>query len=376
MNLEYGFTDVFYGGRNITTSVLHNEEYKFHQAACHFLLEVAKKSKSGSKATVKSRASDLTRYLNTIAVESNSFFDNDYREITERQMSAYLMDLQNNKLADSTIVRHISTLSEFYSFAYEYGYIDTKKQFSYSVQEQSARLQLSHQASSQVLSQYISEDDFKNILAQITAKNTFKRWRDEFALKVGYFLGVRAHELVEPKYGNFDIKKLKKQFPNDKAGFFEEGFIKITGKGYKRRSVPICMELKKDLWRFLYGDMRTYVGKNLFEKNKGVPLVDTDYGTNIFGHAREEYLSNNVISSKLRDSYNRWSFHSLRHTCATNFVTYCENTKSDPFLDIPQWMGHSDEKTTKLYICSEALLNQRLERVKQLDSMSAKTATT
>jgi integrase len=193
------------------------------------------------------------------------------------------------------------------------------------------------------------------------------------ALKVGYFLGVRSHELV--KYNNFDIEVLKEQFPNDKNGFYEEAFIKITGKGYKRRSVPVCMELKKDLFRFLYGDLSKYVEKNLFEKKKGVPITSTSYGTKLFRSSADEYLSKNIVSYKLRDSYNRWVFHSLRHTCATNFVTYCEGMdigRYDPMLSLPQWMGHEDDDTTKLYICAEALLFKRLEVIKKLDSMSAK----
>ncbi|NYR13718.1 tyrosine-type recombinase/integrase [Pseudoalteromonas sp. MIP2626] len=370
MELKYGFTKVFCGGRNLTTAVLYNEGFTYHKAGSHFLLEVAKKSRAGSKSTVKGRASDLARYLNVIG-SSGHLYSADYRKITESQMNTYLMVLVNNNLQDVSINRHISTLSEFYSFAFKQGYIDEPKEFSYSVKTQSARLQLVDKATSTILSQYIREEDFNNILAHIPTKDTFKRFRDEMALKVGYFLGVRTHELV--KYGNFDIESLKEQFPSDKYGFYEEAFIKITGKGYKRRSVPICMELKKDLFRFLYGDLSKYVERNLFEKSKGVPMTSASYGTKLFRYSVDEYLSKNIVPAKLRDSYNRWVFHSLRHTCATNLVTYCEDMdmgRYDPMLSLPQWMGHEDDDTTKLYICAEALLFKRLEAIKKLDSMS------
>ena len=118
MELKYGFTEVFFGGRNLTTAVLYTEDYTYHKAGCHFLLEVAKKSRAGSKSTVKGRASDLTRYLNVISGKgsSNHFYSTDYRETTESQMNTYLMDLVNNDLQDASINRHISTLSEFYTF--------------------------------------------------------------------------------------------------------------------------------------------------------------------------------------------------------------------------------------------------------------------
>ncbi|ATC99625.1 tyrosine-type recombinase/integrase [Pseudoalteromonas spongiae] len=373
MKFKYGFTEVFCGGRSLITAVLFTENFTYHKASCHFLLEVAKKSKSGSKSTVKGRASDLTRYLNVISKTDSSghFFPSDYREITESQMNTYLMDLVNNGLQDVSITRHISTLSEFYCFAYKHGYIDEPKEFSYSVRTLSAKLQLADRATSTILSQYIQEEDFNNILAHIPTKDMFKRSRNEMALKMGYFLGVRTHELV--KYGNFDIENLKKQFPNDKVGFYEEAFIKITGKGYKRRSVPISMELKKDLFRFLYGDLSKYVGKNLFEKKKGTPMTSASYATKLFRSSVDEYLSKNITPAELRSSYNRWVFHSLRHTCATNFVTYCEDMdmgRYDPMLSLPQWMGHEDDNTTKLYICAEALLFKRLEVIKKLDRMS------
>ena len=103
-------------------------------------------------------------------------------------------------------------------------------------------------------------------------------------------------------------------------------------------------------------------------------MTSTSYATKLFRSSVNEYLSKNIIPAKLREYYIRWVFHSLRHTCATNFVTYCEDMdmgRYDPMLSLPQWMGHEDDDTTKLYICAEALLFKRLEVIKKLDSMSA-----
>jgi site-specific recombinase XerD len=370
--LNIGYTNMEYHGIPLNVPVLHDDNYAYHQAACHFLFEVAKSSK-GNKNTQKARASDLKRFLNAISPASDKrhIYISDFKSITDNQMNAYLISLQMEGLSEKSITRHISTIMEFYRFAFRNGYIDDHRIFTFNEARQGVRLQFADKATSQILSQFIDRDDFSAILSHVVAKSAFGRLRNELALKCGYHIGVRTEELVG--YDNFSVNKLKSEFPNDKTGFLEHGFIKIIGKGHKLRSVPVCLDLKKDLFRFLYGDLSNKIGIHLFESRKGQPLTDPSYGSNTFRRAKEKFLATNIIPSKERKSFERWVFHSLRHTCATNFVTYCEDMdggKYDPFLAIPQWMGHNDRKTTELYVCAEALLKRRLNVLKLMDRMS------
>lgn len=369
---RYELTTVQYCGRAICAAVIYDEKYMYHKAACHFLLEVAKKTRTKIN-TVKARASDLKKFLCSISENKTPslIFSQDFRCINDNQMNAYLMKLHHDGLSAKSLARHISTLDEFYKFIYKFGYIDCPKHFSFSTAEKVETMQLVEKATSRVLSQYIKIEDFNTILSNVVTKHCYKRARDELALKLGYYAGIRTHELIA--YDNFSIANLRKQFSNEKNNFFDYAFISVTGKGYKRRSIPLSMELKKSLYRFLYGDYAGIFKAHLFEKSNGVVIKDLSYGTNTFRQAVRQYLASTIVSKELRETYSNWSYHSLRHTCATNFVTFCNdngNHKYDPILYLPQWLGHSSIETSKLYMCSEALLNRNLEVFQKLDELS------
>lgn len=369
---RYELVTVQYCGRSICAAVIYDKNYKYHKAACHFLLEVAKKSRTKMN-TVRARASDLKRFLSSISEKKSPspLFCQNFRYINDNQMSAYLLKLHHDGLSAKSLARHISTLDEFYKFIYKFGYIDCPKYFSFSTAEKVETMQLVEKATSRILSQYIRIEDFNTILSHVVANDCHKRARDELALKLGYYAGIRTHELVA--FDNFSIANLRKQFSNEISNFFAYEFISIIGKGYKRRSIPLTMELKKSLHRFLYGDYAGIVKKHLFERSNGFAIKDLSYGTNTFRKAVRKFLATTIVSKELRETYSNWSYHSLRHTCATNFVTFCDyngNHKYDPILYLPQWLGHCSIETSKLYICSEALLHRNLEVFLKLDELS------
>jgi len=370
--LDYSFVDIDYYSSKIKTATLHDENFKFHLCASHFLLHAAIRS-TGNVHSLKALASDLKRYLNILYIKGGelSIFPADYCEVNDHQMNAYIIHLQDDGLSDKTIVRHISSISGFYKHAYEYGFIEYPKEFSFNAARGERRLQLVEKSTSQVLTHYLNEDDFTSILTHVEAKSHFKRMRDEMALMLGYYLGLRTHELVS--YGNFNLIKLKEQFPSNNESMLSEGFISITGKRYKTRSVPMVFEVKKLLYRFLYGDLSRYIKNSIFECVNNQVLTDASYGTNVFRTAKQNYLSSNSVSDLHRKSVEYWGFHSLRHTCATNYVSFCEDGeqgKYNPFIQLPQWLGHSNPETTKIYIWAEAIKNKRFSMLRKLEELS------
>lgn len=53
-------------------------------------------------------------------------------------------------------------------------------------------------------------------------------------------------------------------------------------------------------------------------------------------------------------------FHSLRHTYATNMVTWLHNQNLNNYhIILPEYMGHASVETTDSYIQFEAVLNNR-----------------
>ena len=130
---------------------------------------------------------------------------------------------------------------------------------------------------------------FENIiLPNVEAKTSFKRERDELALKLGYFAGIRAHELVSN--GNFTLARMEKLIPRDTSVLLDD-HLTVLGKGSKVRKLPLWPELVSSLHKFLYGIHRKKLKENLFEDGRGKPLCDEQYASDVFRKAINNYLT-------------------------------------------------------------------------------------
>jgi len=88
----------------------------------------------------------------------------------------------------------------------------------------------------------------------------------------------------------------------------------------------------------------------------GMPL-NRQHASTVFRNAKS--TCSDLIKNRLKDK----SYHCLRHTFATNLVTYCYETNRDPWLLVPERMGHTDRSTTLQYIAWEAYINNRIDLV-------------
>jgi len=350
---KYCFTELDYHGIPITTMAIHNHNYMYHRIACEFLIE--KSTKNGTKATLRAYASDLCKFLNIINT-NNSINTFDIYNPELHNIRVYLNGLKNDGLSDSSLRRNIATLHEFYKFLKEFGYSEYTLDFDFRSIYPNSNLGLVNKATSQILSKYIHESDLENILAHVKTKSEYKRKRDQFAIKAGYYLGCRAHELINKD--NFKISKLKKELPE--GGFLEKGHIRIIGKGNKSRTVLITsLEFKRDLYKILYSSSSKHFKKYIFETPSSGCLTDPNYATATFKEAVNCYLAENLVSEDMSRTYMGLSYHSLRHTFATNLVTFCEEEGYDTRIFLPQWLGHSQIETSNLYICAQALLKKK-----------------
>jgi integrase len=88
-------------------------------------------------------------------------------------------------------------------------------------------------------------------------------------------------------------------------------------------------------------------------------LKDSTFASKLFRKCADGYSINNKLSDKEVALWNNRSYHKLRKCYATNCVTNCRENGDDPWICIPQWLGHEDATTTFIYIYFEALLNKR-----------------
>lgn len=326
--------------------------YLFNMAKSGFLI-----------SAIKTYSDCLKKFFNVLfdAQHADSSFPS-WTAIKESQMNAYLNAYlkQDQKFADSTVDLHITVLSMFYSFAYDYGLISSPKNFSFNYEKTDELMP----KSSMMNELYMDEKIFKNdVLASVKSDKPFLKERDELILCLGYYAGFRTHEVVIS--GNLNVIKLREQLPKLKANDWKPQSIdlKILGKGIKTRMVPIPPKLVDRIYKFLWGRASFIKTGSLISTEGGRDLIDDQFASDLFTSCKRVILSGEVLDRKAWDLRD---YHKLRYCYGTNAVAYCYNNQYDPWIYVPQWMGHSDRGITFDYVFFDAVLHQRHEVMSKL----------
>jgi integrase/recombinase XerD len=147
--------------------------------------------------------------------------------------------------------------------------------------------------------------------------------RNRAILETLYGCGLRVSELVSLKISDL---------------FFEEGFIKITGKGNKQRFVPIGNATQKfiETYRKL---IRTHL------------KIEKGFEDTLFLNRRGKQLTRAMIFTIIKDlaikiNLNKTiSPHTLRHSFATHLLENGADLRS-----IQLMLGHESITTTEIYV--------------------------
>jgi len=168
----------------------------------------------------------------------------------------------------------------------------------------------------------LSEKDINILISSIDLSHP-QGERNRTIIETLYSCGLRVSELI-----NLKISDL----------FFDEGFIKVVGKGNKERFVPIHNTAKKYI-TFYITKLRTQVApKKGFE--------DT-----LFLNRRGNALTRQMIFTiirKLAEKINldkKISPHTLRHSFATHLIKNGADLRA-----IQQMLGHESITTTEVYV--------------------------
>lgn len=168
----------------------------------------------------------------------------------------------------------------------------------------------------------LSESEINQIISSIDLSKP-EGERNRAMLETMYSCGLRVSEMIGLKISDL---------------FFDEGFIKVTGKGNKQRFVPInnymikLIETYKDLIR---SGIKTQKG---FE--------DT-----LFLNRRGKQLSRNMVFMILKENTQKAGIsknvspHTLRHSFATHLLENGADLRA-----IQQMLGHESITTTEIYM--------------------------
>ncbi len=168
----------------------------------------------------------------------------------------------------------------------------------------------------------LSTKEIDNLIAAIDL-STAEGERNRAILETLYGCGLRVSELVGLKISDL---------------FFEEGFLKITGKGNKQRFVPIGVHTQQ------YIEMYKGTIRNHLTIQKG-------HEDTLFLNRRGRQLTRAMIFTIIKDLAlainlnKRISPHTFRHSYATHLLENGADLRSIQLL-----LGHESITTTEIYV--------------------------
>ncbi|MDT0691780.1 site-specific tyrosine recombinase XerD [Salegentibacter sp. F188] len=172
------------------------------------------------------------------------------------------------------------------------------------------------------LPETISTEEIDEIIAAIDlSKNEGERNRA--IIETLYGCGLRVSELIDLKISGL---------------FFEEGFIKVTGKGDKQRFVPISEYTRKYI----------SIYRNEVRVHQEVEKSSSD---TLFLNRRGKKLTRAMIFTIVRrlaekaGIHKKISPHTFRHSFATHLLENGADLRA-----IQQMMGHESITTTEIYM--------------------------
>lgn len=146
--------------------------------------------------------------------------------------------------------------------------------------------------------------------------------RNRAMLETLYSCGLRVSELVSLKISDL---------------FFDQGYIKVEGKGGKERLVPISKNAVEEINKYLEGYRKTlHIGKDcsniLFLNRRGKNLSRVMVFTIIKGLAEKVGLDKKI------------SPHTFRHSFATHLINGGADLRA-----VQEMLGHESILTTEIY---------------------------
>jgi len=260
--------------------------------------------KNFSQNTIDSYRRDLKRFADFLEASRIK----DWSKIDRETLAEFARKLATRDLSASSRRRTISAVRSFLKhLAQQEGWEDNPAELL-----ESPKLGRS-------LPRYLTQEQMANILKQPDSSSPLGL-RDRALLELLYAAGLRVSELIALKLDQID---------------FEQGLIRIMGKGRKERVVPFGGISKGWLLKYLNHGRPKLVGKThvtaLFISKNGKPLTRQTVWRMINSYAAKAGLSGVHP-------------HQIRHSFATHLLEGGADLRSVQTL-----LGHASISTTEIY---------------------------
>ena len=246
---------------------------------------------------------------------------------------SFIVALQKDDLARTTILRKISSLRSFYRFLVRENITETNPFVGITSPKKGKKLP-----------KYMSIDEVGKLLdapavywpeavAKGNAKDDdsakFANARDTAILEVIYSGGLRISEALGINFSDIDIRK---------------GIIKVKGKGKKERIAALGEPAKNALEK--YFKIREIRSGNTFPP---APVFINKYGNRLTSRSFQRFFKSYLMTAGLPHDMTP---HKLRHSFATHLLDAGADLRS-----VQELLGHANLSTTQIYthISSERL---------------------
>lgn len=263
--------------------------------------------KRSSAHTVLAYRKDLEQAQDFVNL---SFSIDDLSHCTHPDLRAWIIDLVEQGMSQTTVNRKLATLRSFYKFLMRSKIIQKDPTYK-----------LKSLKSPKKLPEFLQETTIESVLEVEVYASTFEGQRDRMVLEFLYLTGVRLSELTALKWK--DIRLQEEQ-------------VKVLGKRQKERIIPLTKSLQRNISEYkkvVEAHFLKVEGEDYFiRSNKG----EKAYSMLIYRIVKH-YLDLFAQNSKR-------SPHLLRHTFATHLLN-----KGADLNAVKDLLGHANLAATQVY---------------------------
>jgi integrase/recombinase XerC len=263
--------------------------------------------KRSSAHTVLAYRKDLEQAQDFVNL---SFAIDDLSHCTHPDLRAWIIDLVEQGLSQTTVNRKLATLRSFYKFLMRSKIIQKDPTYK-----------LKSLKSPKKLPEFLQETTIESVLEEEVYAPTFEGQRDRMVLEFLYLTGVRLSELTSLKWKDIHL--------------YEEQ-VKVLGKRQKERIIPLTKSLQRNITNYkqvVEAQFNRVEGEDYFIRSskgeKAYPMLIY----RIVKHYLDLFAQNSKRSP-----------HLLRHTFATHLLN-----KGADLNAVKDLLGHANLAATQVY---------------------------
>lgn len=260
------------------------------------------KSKNMSKNTLDAYKRDIDRFLKFLLSRNE-----DLNSVDEISIMAFVQELHKDKKANSSIVRNIIAIRNFYKFLKKQGIINEDPVINYEIPKIERNMP-----------QILTLEEVNKLLNSPDL-TTEKGVRDKAMLEVMYATGVKVTELLN--ITTFDVN-------------LKLSYIKCRGSKNKERIIPIGSYAVDCINNYLKirGLLNIYNLEYLFLNLQSTKMTRQGFWKIIKQYAKIAGINKEITS------------YTLRHSFAVHLLQNGADIKS-----VQELLGHKDMAATQIY---------------------------